>query len=250
MTAVQAVLLGIMGWVVVSPFFGGQFNQISKKPLTVALFCGIIMGDMATAMAIGVPLQAMYLGVMVVGGVSSMPPINISAWFIIPLSMLAGGDAEYAILMAATFGSVENVVGNVQKLVNLISVHMADNFVHKGQLSKAFWSHYTGYLWTFLLYFPTIVAANLVGSAVIVDLVTKIPQDVVNVLNVFVSLCPLIGFSLLLINLVKNNVHLIFVLLGFMTFKVMGLSIISIAIVGVVLAYLVFVATGSSKEAQ
>ena len=84
----------------------------------------------------------------------------------------------------------------------------------------------------------------------LVDLITKIPPQLVSFLNVFVALCPLIGFSLLLINLVKNNIHLIFVLLGFMMFKVMGLSIISIAIVGVVLAYLVFIATGNRKGTE
>lgn len=248
MSVIQAVLLGLAGTLVGTSLTGGQWNQIAIKPLIISFVCGLIMGDMKAALDIGIVLQSMYLGVVNVGGVSSMPTINICAWFIIPVCIATGQGADIAIVLATAFGSVETVARTLQMQLQLVNVHWADSFIEKGNVKMAFWAELSGYAWRILFYFIPIVICNLAGQELVVRLASMMPVWLTDILAIFVKFCPLVGFSLLLITLVKNEILWLFVLLGFMLFKVLGMSILSVTIVGCVITYIVFVCTGKESE--
>lgn len=248
MSVFQAVLLGLCAFLISTPLTGGQWNQIATKPLICAFVCGIVMMNMKAAMEIGVVLQAMYLGVMVVGGVASMPTINICAWFIIPVCIATGQGADIAVVLAAAFGTMETVFRTLQQQVELVSVHYADKKIAQGDVKGAYWAVMTGYGWRFLFYFFPVVIMCLVGQEVIIAVADALPAWVSSILSIFVAFCPLVGFSLLLRGLISNESQWIFVLVGFTLFKILGMSIISITIIGCAIAYIVFVCSSTGKE--
>jgi len=244
MTVFQAFLCGLACWLVTaSPLTGGMFNQLVKKPLTAAFFCGLIMGDMKTAMAIGVPLQAMYLGQMAIGGVTTMPSAEISIYFIIPLSIAAGMDVQYAIAMAVPFGVVEQVVNQLKLQLDLVSVHWMSNELGKNNTKGALLGIYSGWVIQGAMMFLIPFLACLVGQDALIAFAQNMPAWLSHVLGVFTSLCPLIGFSLLLNCLVTDKMQLLYVLFGFTLAKLLGLSILGVTVIACFIAYLYFVLT-------
>lgn len=255
MTVVQALLLGLASWLVgASPLNGGQFNQVAGKPLVSAFLCGLIMGNMKAAMAIGVPLQAMYLGVMAIGGVATMPSAGLSIFFIIPLCILTGADVDYALTLAVPFAIVEQFLRQLKDQVSLFSVHWMQNAIAKGNIKKGLYSIYTGWIWQALISFTVPVIGCLAGQDAMIALVSNMPAWLTGIMNVFSNLCPLIGFSLLLNSLVTNKGQLLYVILGFTLLKVLNLTTLEVTVVGLVIAYLYYIlserkSSDSVKEA-
>ncbi len=249
MSVFQAFLCGLACWLVTaSPLNGGQFNQVAKKPLTAAFFCGLITGDMKTAMMIGVPIQAMYLGQMAIGGVSTMPSADISLYFIIPLTIAAKMDAEYAIAMAIPFGVVEQLFNSLKLQLDLIPVHVMDGAIKKGNLKGTMAGINLGWLVQGAICFFIPFLACIAGQDALIALAQNMPGWLNHILNVFRGLCPLIGFSLLLNCLVTDKMQLIYVLFGFTLAKMLGLSILGVTIVAAFVAYIYFVLSGRNTE--
>lgn len=250
MTIFQALLLGFIGWLVAGPFLGGMLQWWFKKPLVSAFICGLVMGDMPTALTVGLTLQAMYLGFMTVGYVSSMPEIEMCQWFIIPICIVEGGNVEYAVLMAVAFGTVNTLLGQILKQLNLINLHFSQSLIKKGKLKNGFFALYSAQIWDFLAYMIVVPTCGLLGSDVIVAFAASIPAWVSGILSTFVMILPLLGFGLLLIGLVEKKMQFVFLLLGFVMYKVMGLDIITITIIGAAIAYILFLGSGKKNDVQ
>ena len=78
-SVIQAILLGIGSFAFNAGILGGWvFLNIMARPLIIAFYIGLVMGDMTTAMIIGCTIQALYLGATSIGGVQSMPSIGMS----------------------------------------------------------------------------------------------------------------------------------------------------------------------------
>lgn len=143
MSIFQALLLGFFGWLMNSHVLLGHWGfQIFRRPLIAGMICGLVMGDVTKGIMVGAVLQAMYIGTMNVGGIASMPPIDISQWFAIPLALLQGGDAEVAIALAVPFSFLAQMLQVLLMNVNQIILHKADDLIAKGKLKQAYWTHF------------------------------------------------------------------------------------------------------------
>ena len=252
MTVVQAILLAITAWLITaSPLNLGMFNQIASRPIITAFFCGLIMGDMKTAMAIGIPIQGMLLGAMAIGGVQTMPSVSYSLYVIIPVCIATGTNAEYAVSLAVPFGMIETVIMQFRlHVLNVIPVGIIQKSLNNGNVKGAMRGIYLGWVFQFLFTFTVVLVGCLVGQDALIAVINIIPEWLTGVLGVFSSILPLVGFSLLLMSLVSAPVQLVYVLFGFMLNKVLGLSIISITIVAVFVALLYYELTGRNNEEE
>lgn len=251
MSVFQAILCATACWLVTaSPFNGGQFNQVAQKPLTAAFFTGLIMGDMKTAMAIGVPIQAMFLGQMAIGGVSTMPSCNMSLYFIIPICIATGMDVEYAVSLAIPFGVVETFVRTIRTQLMVIPVGVIQRSLNNKNVPGAMRGILLGWVFQFLFTFTIVLAGCLVGQEVLIAIVNNMPAWLTGILSVFSSLCPLIGFSLLLMSLVNSPMQLVYVLFGFTLHKVLGLSIIAVTVIACFIALIYFELSGSKAAEE
>ena len=75
-------------------FFGttGGFYTLGR-PLIAAAIVGIILGDIPTALAVGVLIQAMYIGVITPGAVMSFD-VNYIGYLATALVILSGADPK------------------------------------------------------------------------------------------------------------------------------------------------------------
>lgn len=243
-SVIQAILLGVCCYLCLSEMvFAGWIGQtIFTKPLVHAFFIGLILGDMKNAMIIGSVIQTMYLGQVVVGGVSSLPSINISIWIAMPIAMASGGGAEVAIAICLPFAVLESLYMVVGNVYNQALLHRMDALIDKGKLKQAYWTPYLSQIYRFLVPVIVVPAVCLAGSDAITSIVAALPAWVTGCINVFMSLLPLLGFMMLLSVLVKNKLHFVLFLFGFAMSKVIGLNTLTITIIAgamAVVAYLV-----------
>lgn len=250
MTLVQALLLGFTCWFTQSNLLGGvTFSQIANKPLVAAFFCGLIMGDMKSAMIVGAALQAIYIGAVAVGGVESMPSINMIQWFAIPAAIVSGGGVDVCVTLALALAVINTPLTQIERNIVMVPlVHLQDKLCSSGNLKVAEWMPMISQLYNLLVDMILITGLCLIGTDAVVAAVSVLPSWVTGILQVFNGLLPLLGFCMLLLSLIKKNYQLVFFVFGFMLYKCLGLSLIALTIFAVTIALLQFICT-EKKEA-
>ncbi len=110
---------------------GYTFSSALLQPVTIAVFVGLITGDMANAMKIGAGLQLVYLGVTSTPGGNVPSDPALAGCIAIPLGVAAGMNPETAIALAIPFGVLGVFVDQLRRTTNSIWVHMADKYAEK-----------------------------------------------------------------------------------------------------------------------
>jgi mannose/fructose/N-acetylgalactosamine-specific phosphotransferase system component IIC len=252
----QAILLGLGAFIFSSGTLplGWMSLNIMSKPLLIAGMIGIIMGDTTTAMIIGCTIQTLYLGATTIGGVSSMPSIGTTMWFALPIAMSSANTATtegvetavataLAICMACS--GVETALRSLVNGVKVAALHHVDSLIDKGKLKQGLvWS----YIWQngicFVQTFPLVVLLAMLGQEPVLALVSAMPAWVTGIITVWTTLLRLLGFGLLLATLLKVPSQWLLFLFGFALVKGAGWSTMTLTLVAIGIAYIVFVVTG------
>lgn len=250
MSIIQALLLGLLGWMssIYCPvLFGGLGGWYTLgRPLISGFVIGIILGDVTTGIMLGAAVQALYIGLVTPGG--SMPSdVNYASWIGIPLAMVAGAGKEYALALAVPLSMLGVAAVYSTVAINLYFVHKQDHYIETGELSKAARIPIIGQITNFVFRFTPIFLINYLGADIVTQLVDVIPTWFTNILQIFASMLPLVGFMLLLKMIAKSHFDLIFFTFGFILIAVGNLAMIPIVIVAAVLAYIDF-KYGNDKE--
>ena len=117
---IQAALLGLFACLSSMPGLGGTSfgNYTLGRPLVGGLVCGIILGDVATGILVGVAMQVVYIALVTPGGTVSAD-VRAVSYIGIPLAMIAlksyGLDAASSDgqSLATSFGTMVGTLGTV-----------------------------------------------------------------------------------------------------------------------------------------
>ncbi|HBM76346.1 MAG TPA: PTS sugar transporter subunit IIC [Clostridiaceae bacterium] len=243
MTVAQAILLALLGWMssIYSPvLIGGLAGWYTLgRPLISGFVIGIIMGNIPGGIVLGAAIQMLYIGLVTPGG--SMPAdVNFAAWVGIPLALIAGGGTKYALALAVPLSFLGVAATYSTIAVNLYFVHRQDAYIDAGNLNKAAQIPIVGQITNFAFRFIPIFLADYYGSGMITKLTAMIPNWFNDILQVFANMLPLVGFTLLLLMIVKSNFDLIYFVFGFALTAVLKLSMVPIVIFAAVIAYINF----------
>lgn len=251
----QALLLGLFCWMSNSGlvYFGYVGFTIMQKPIVAAMICGFIMGDPATAILIGCTIQAVYIGAANVAGVASLPAINMSVWFAIPVAMTVGGGvdlaAQTALAICLACGPVETALSQMMNVARQAILHVADGAFRAGELKKGTLITYAGQqALVFLQFALPVPILCLLGQKAVVSAVSMLPDWLLGCLGSFTKLLPLLGFMILLAGLLKNNAQWILFVFGFALVKAAGLSVLTVTIIALAIAYVIFLCSGKGGE--
>lgn len=250
MTILQALLLGLLGWMssIYSPVLlgglGGWYTL--GRPLISGMVIGIILGDVKTGIILGAAVQALYIGLVTPGG--AMPAdVNYAAWIGIPLAMVAGAGKEYALALAVPLSMLGVAAVYSTVAINLYFVHRQDALIDAGKFNAVAKIPIIGQITNFAFRFTPIFLINYFGADLVADIVAVIPAWFTSILQIFASMLPLVGFMLLLKMIVKHNLDMILFVFGFIMVAVGNLQMIPIVIVACVLAFIDF-KYGKDKE--
>ena len=126
MSIIQIILIAIFVYLgSIGSIVGNTIGWYTLgRPLVAALVVGVILGDIRTAMVVGIPLQIMYMGNVTPGGavawdLSYATYIGVAAAIVFGQGMDATGTIGLAVVFAGIGGLVGQVMWNLSYALNL-----------------------------------------------------------------------------------------------------------------------------------
>ncbi len=251
MTIVQVILVALFVYLgSIGSIVGNTIGWYCLgRPLVAAFVVGLIMGDMETAMLVGIPLQVAYLVNVTPGGavawdLSYATYIGTAMAIAFKNTGIVTG-SEAVIGVAFTGAAIGAVVGgtmwNVSYALNLALNRWADRVAEKGEVKK--------------MWMPSVLGGQIIGflcrfvPGVIVLLAIKagsdaagftVPGWLVTGLGNFGGMMAALGMGIILSFLVKQKFHWAVFLGGFVLATYFGLSTMAVAVVAIIIAVIYY----------
>lgn len=233
-TLVSAVLVGLVGvFCMWDSRLLGRLNF--EQPLIGATLVGFVLGDVPTGLAVGAAVELVSMGLVQVG--AAVPPDMVLGGIVAAaFACLTGASAETAMTIAIPVAVLGQLLGVVFRSIIAALTHVADHAIEEGKFKTAYRMHIcAGSALYALMYFIPIFAAVYVGTDAVQAIVNMIPEWLTTGLNVASKVLTAYGLALLL-SMMLNKGMTPFLFLGFMLAAYLNLSVIAVAIFGVILA--------------
>ena len=212
----------------------GGFYTLGR-PLVAAAIVGFILGDMTTALEVGVLIQAMYIGVVTPGAV--MPfDVDYIGYLTTALIILSQADPKIAPVLAVPIGLLGVMIWNLIWVINVYFAHKADKYAEAANDVWVARMNILPQVMNFILRFGVALAILFFGQGYLQNVVSLIPPVITHYLQVVGGILPALGIGLLLTMIVKEKIYLGIFLLGFLMIVYMKLPIMAVALIGTVIA--------------
>ena len=211
------------------------------ESVILGLLTGLIMGDATMGLLVGGTMQLMSLGLAGYGG-ATVPNYRVGSVIGTVFAITTGGGLEVALVVgipAATLGVQLDVLA---KMLGTWFLHLAEKAAANGQYKKSyaiiFWGNLLGGRVPLTNTYPTLIFL-LLGSAFVENLLAIIPAWFISGLTTCGNVLPALGMAILLKYMpMKGNAQ--YLVLGFVLSVYFGLDILPIAIVGGIIAILLY----------
>ncbi len=254
MQILQIILIALFAYLgsIGSPWIvgltGGWYTL--GRPLVASMIVGLILGDIPTALAIGITLQAMYIGVITPGAVLPFD-VNYAGYLVPALIIMAKANPSIAATLAVPVAMIGVLLWNLTWVLNVIFVHRADKYAEEGNLKgMKICNVGGGQALNFICRFVPAFLILLFGSTMLEGFIAAIPAGVQSYLAVVSGMLPALGIGLLLNMIIKDKSFIGLFIVGFVLATYLKLPIIAIAIIGSVIAvfYYKIASAGAKKE--
>ncbi len=226
------------------------------RPLIAAFVVGLIMGDVQTAMLVGIPLQIAYLANVTPGGAVAWDlsyATYIGTAMAIALKGTVGDEAAL-IGLAFTGAGIGGVVGgtmwNVHYALDVFINRWANKVAEAGDTKKMWMPNMIGgggigFLCRFIPAVIVLSAINAAGAASGI----AIPGWFVTGISAFGSMMAALGMGIILSFLVKKGVHWAIFMGGFVLVTYFGLSTMAVAVIAAIIAVICYAVMAQREEA-
>lgn len=251
MTILQIVLIAVFVYLgSIGSIVGNTIGWYTLgRPLVAAFVVGIIMGDISTAMIIGISLQIMYMGNVTPGGavawdLSYATYIGTAGALVFGKGMGATEIIGLAVVFAGIGGLVGQMMWNLSYACNLPLNRLAQKYAKAGETRKMVIPNLVcGQLIGFVLRFvpAVLILSSITAASAQSDFATMIPSWVSTVLGVFGGMMAALGMGIILSFLLKKKYHVVIFLAGFVFVTYFKLNTMAVAVVAVITAILYYV---------
>lgn len=241
-TFTQILLIGVI--VTLIDYDATSTQIFTKGPgyvLLTGFLTGVIMGDVKMGLLIGGTMQLMSLGLVGIGG-SSIPNYEVGAAVGTAFAVATGSGLETALVIGiptATLGVQFDVLA---KMIGSFWLHLAQRAMEQGKTKKGYRIIMLGTIFggrsAVGNTYPTL-AFLILGSVFVENLIANVPVWLTTALSTVGNVLPALGMALLLKFLpVKGNLQ--YLILGFVLAVYFQLSILPIAIIGGIIAVVIY----------
>ncbi len=218
-----------------------------NRPIVIGPLVGLFLGDLQTGVMIGASLEAIFMGVVNIGGASAAEP-GIATAVGTAFAILLGKGSEVALTLALPIG----ILGlQIKTVIYIFIVGMFaktfDRLAAEGKERQIVLLHYGLWAVQWILYSMFAFLAIMFGSNAISALLDAIPNVVMNGLTVCGGLLPAVGMAMLMKMLWDKKICVAY-FFGFIMSAYLNLPLIAIAVLGVVIA--IYVASNDYKMNQ
>ena len=185
-----------------------------NRPIVIGPLVGLFLGDLHTGVIIGASLEAVFMGVVNIGGASAAEP-----------GIATAVGTAFAIMLGK--GSEVALTGMFAKKF--------DQLAAEGKEKQIVALHYGLWAVNWILYSLVAFLGILFGSDAVSALLDAIPDVVMNGLTVCGGLLPAVGMAMLMKMLWDKKICM-FYFLGFVLAAYLNLPLIALAVLGVIIA--------------
>ncbi len=228
------------------------------RPLVASLIVGLILGDVQSAMVVGIPLQIMYMGNVTPGGavawdLSYATYVGTVAAVVFGKGMDAAGLIGLATVFAGIGGLVGQLMWNVSYALNLPLNRIAQKYAEDGDTKHMFvpnvvYGQTIGFLCRFIP--ALIVLTGMTAASTQADFVNLIPGWLTIALSTFGGMMAALGMGIILSFLLKKKWYIVIFLAGFVGVTYLQLSTMAIAVMATIIAVIYFNVEIKGKEAN
>ena len=221
------------------------------SPMMTGLFVGLVMGRVSEAMVITAGIQLVYMGVIAPGG--SMPSEPAVATVIaVPVALLAKMGPYEAIAIAIPVGLLGSYLYQFRFFLNTFIIRLSDKYAEELN-DKGLWFSIMGLpiIVSFALYVPVMFLALHFGAPVIAEFTAaNTNSQLFHVLSVVGGGLAAVGIALSVHVIGKKEYIVFFILAFFLAYvlKPLGVTMITYAVLGSVLAFIYVLVTRLSKD--
>ena len=241
----KALLLGILaGFAIWDGRVCGQ--HMFDRPIVTGPLVGLILGDLQTGIVMGAAVELVMMGIVGIG--AATPPDVVSGGILATaFAIMSGLDMDAAVALSLPIATLAQSVGILDRTINATFLHWADNAAEKGDykgVARAFWSG----AWLFWFSsFLVVFLGVLLGSGTIAAFVAALPPFILAGLKVASGMLPALGIAILM-QLIFDKTNAGYLFAGFVLTALLGMSTVGVAIVGGIIAYVVYQAAIQKKK--
>lgn len=213
--------------------------QTLSRPIVAAPIAGLLLGDLQTGVIMGASLEAIYMGISAIGG--SIPADALSSSILsVAFVILSGTSMEAALALALPIGTAMAAVGALMTPIHALAAPYFEKVAASGNTRKYGIMH-VGYVFTMMALPATIIMFFAVAFGIdkVQGLLAALPPFVMRGLGAAGGMLPAVGFGILTSMIWSKELGAFFVL-GFILSKYMALPTLAIALIGGIIALLIF----------
>lgn len=232
---IKAILIGILGYLtnIDERIFGAS---MMTRPIIMGPLVGLVLGNLEQGIIIGASLEALFIGVVMVG--AALPPdVGIAGVLSTALAIMTNSGPEVAVAIAMPFAVLTQ---GYNMLVFTIDSYVVEKGIRRAEIGDtkglAFWH-----------YFPLLIRVPIgIFTFLVIYLGTDAAQGLVNIMpaklmegfTVAAGLLPAVGFAML-IQLMINKKLAPYFFVGFMLSTYLGVPVIGVSVLGLLIAILI-----------
>lgn len=244
MNILQAILIALFAYLSGEgiPWLIGDYlgYLVFAKPLMAGFVVGFILGDIQGGIILGAALQTIYIGTMIVGGVTSADEVSVS-YIALPLALVSKGDVDVAIGIALTLGLLGTVIFNGIAVLNIFWIGLADKAAEKADYKGVLRFHVWGTQFTtFLIRFVPSFLIVYYGATVIPELASLAPQVLLDILSTMGGLLPVVGIGVIATMLINKRADIAYFLIGFVLIVYFNLDLIAVSVIAAIIAVIFY----------
>ncbi len=248
MSWLQALIIGVLYYLSDAPWFFGEGYYVLQRPIVAGFLTGLVMGDPVTGTIIGATINLIYLGHLNVGG--SMPSDMAVAGYIgTALALATNVNTEVALAIAVPLGLLGTIWWVGKMTIDSFFVHWADSYAAKGNEKGVMLMNWLPSAAMMLVFKVIVSLVILMAGVPLMESFLNFVQgtNVLHALEVVGGLLPALGIGLNLRAILKNET-MPFLLIGFLLVAYFQLSIVGVALFGLVFA-LIYMQMNKKEDA-
>ncbi len=230
---VQAFLAALAVWIGCVIEWIAGYPQ-TMRPIVMGPLVGLALGDLQTGILIGAQLEAIFLGVVAVGGSVAAETATASG-IGVGLAVIFKMPIDQAIAVAIPVAYIGVVINSLQYSLATLCTPLVDKVVERDNYK----------LYTFTVFGLTVLLNGLrflgiffalvLGGDAVVGFINGLPSFVMSGITAAGAMLPAVGMAVLL-SMLWNNKMALYFLLGFSIIKYLDVPILFVAIIAVFLA--------------
>jgi len=207
---------------------------MSERPIIAGTICGLLLGDMKTGIIMGASLEAIFMGVVNIGGAMAANP-TIATVIAVAFTVVLGVDKGASLTLAVPIGVLGMYITTFIGVLFNAAAPFVDRLAAQGSAKGIVALHFILHIIRYSILTAIVFFGVLAGAPAVQALLNHVPAVFMKGLSTAAGFMPAVGFAILMKMLWSRNLA-IFYFLGFVLVIYLGLPLVALAVIGVVIA--------------